>query len=140
MNIRSTELLAHTAWNLSEIYDKKSMEFAMEILSKIENEISNAVSMSDLNGGRYRIEDFYGIRYVSSSDLIEWRYRISNRYLRTKERYEMLGEITQGIAEQIRMNQDTKEMTRRAIKILESLGENADDLRAEFQATYGEEV
>lgn len=140
MNIRSTELLAHTAWNLSEIYDKKSMEFAMEILSKIENEISNAVSMSDLNGGRYRIEDFDGIRYVSSSDLIEWRYRISSRYLLTKERYEMLGEITQGIAEQIRMNQDTKEMTRRAIKILESLGENADDLRAEFQVTYGEEV
>lgn len=44
------------------------------------------------------------------------------------------------IAEQIRQNQDQKEMTRMAIKILESAGENADDLRAEFLEAYGEEV
>lgn len=44
------------------------------------------------------------------------------------------------IAEQIRQKQDTKEMTRRAIKILESLGGNADDLKMEFFETYGEEA
>lgn len=44
------------------------------------------------------------------------------------------------IAEQIRQTQDTKEMTRRAIKILESLGENADDLKMEFLEMYGEEA
>lgn len=44
------------------------------------------------------------------------------------------------IAEQIRNNQDVKEMTRRAIKILIAAGENVDDLKAEFIATYGETV
>lgn len=44
------------------------------------------------------------------------------------------------IAEQIRQTQDTKEMTRRAIKILENAGENADDLRMEFLKAYGEEA
>lgn len=44
------------------------------------------------------------------------------------------------IAEQIRQEQDTKEMTRRAIKILESIGENVDDLKMEFLEAYGEEV
>ena len=43
------------------------------------------------------------------------------------------------IAEVIRSNQDTKEMTRRAIKILESAGENVDDLKAEFFDLYLEE-
>ena len=44
------------------------------------------------------------------------------------------------IAEQIRQMQDKMEMTRRAIKFLESAGENTDDLRAEFLEVYGEEV
>lgn len=44
------------------------------------------------------------------------------------------------IAEQIRQAQDKKEMTRRAIKILENAGENTDDLRMEFLEVYGEEV
>ena len=43
------------------------------------------------------------------------------------------------IAEVIRSNQDIKEMTRRAIKILESAGENVDDLKAEFFNLYLEE-
>lgn len=43
------------------------------------------------------------------------------------------------IAEVIRSNQDTKEMTRLAIKILESAGENVDDLKAEFFDLYLEE-
>ena len=45
-----------------------------------------------------------------------------------------------GIAEQIRQNQNIKEMTRRAIKILIAAGENVDDLKSEFFANYGEEV
>lgn len=44
------------------------------------------------------------------------------------------------IAEQIVQKQDTKEMTRRAIKILENLGGKVDDLKAEFFEAYGEEV
>lgn len=44
------------------------------------------------------------------------------------------------IAEVVRQSQDTKEMTRRAIKILIAAGQNVDDLRAEFFFTYGEEV
>lgn len=42
------------------------------------------------------------------------------------------------IAEQIKQNQNTKEMTRKAIKMLENLGENVDDLKTEFFQTYGE--
>ena len=45
-----------------------------------------------------------------------------------------------GIAEQIRQNQNIKEMTRRAIKILIAAGENVDDLKSEFFVNYGEEV
>lgn len=44
------------------------------------------------------------------------------------------------VAEQIQQAQDTKEMTRRAIKILESLGGKVDDLKEEFLKAYGEEV
>lgn len=44
------------------------------------------------------------------------------------------------IAEYVRQSQDIMDMTRRAIHILESAGENADDLRAEFFAVYGEEA
>ena len=44
------------------------------------------------------------------------------------------------IAEIIRSNQDTKEMTRRAIKILESAGENVEDLKAEFFDLYSEKI
>lgn len=44
------------------------------------------------------------------------------------------------IAEQVRQSQNEKEMVRKAIKILENLGENAGDLRIEFLETYGEEV
>lgn len=44
------------------------------------------------------------------------------------------------IAEQVRQSQNEKEMVRKAIKILENLGENADDLRMEFLETYGENV
>ena len=44
------------------------------------------------------------------------------------------------IAEQVRLIQDKKEMTRRAIKILENAGENVDDLRKEFFEVYGEEA
>ena len=53
---------------------------------------------------------------------------------------ERKGELTMTIAEQVRQSQDEKEMTRKAIRILENLGENADDLRMEFLETYGEEV
>lgn len=44
------------------------------------------------------------------------------------------------IAEQIKQNQNQKEMTRRAIKILESAGENVDDLKVDFLEAYGEEA
>ena len=44
------------------------------------------------------------------------------------------------IAEVIRSNQDIKEMTRRAIKILEAAGENVDDMKAEFFNIYLEDV
>ena len=44
------------------------------------------------------------------------------------------------IADRVRQSQDIMDMTRRAIHILESAGENADDLRAEFFAVYGEEA
>lgn len=44
------------------------------------------------------------------------------------------------IAEQVRARQDKQEMTRKAIKLLESLGENAEDLKQEFFQQYGEAV
>ena len=44
------------------------------------------------------------------------------------------------IADQIRQNQDVKEMTRRAIMILVAAGEDVSDLKSEFLETYGEEV
>ena len=116
-DLKKTGLLAHTAWVLSDMDDKVALECATEILTKIESDVRDEV-------------------YI----LIDYQPHISDRLYNTERKKKMLGEITQGIAEQIRMNQDTKEMTRRAIKILESLGENADDLRAEFQAIYGEEV
>ena len=48
--------------------------------------------------------------------------------------------LIMGIAEQIRQNQDVKEMTRRAIMILAAAGEDVSDLRSEFIKVYGEEV
>lgn len=53
---------------------------------------------------------------------------------------EKKGIINMTIAEQVRQSQNEKEMVCKAIKILENLGENADDLRTEFLETYGEEV
>lgn len=44
------------------------------------------------------------------------------------------------IAEQIRKNQDVKEMTRSAIKILEQCGEDVTEERTAFLTMYGEEV
>lgn len=47
------------------------------------------------------------------------------------------------LSEQIRMSQtpgSVKEMTRRAIKFLEELGEYCDDLKSEFFRLYGEAV
>ena len=44
------------------------------------------------------------------------------------------------ISEQIRNNQDTKEMTRRAIQMLECLGEDVTELKNEFSETYKEGI
>lgn len=44
------------------------------------------------------------------------------------------------ISEQIRNNQDTKEMTRRAIQLLECLGEDVTEFKEEFLKIYGEEL
>ena len=44
------------------------------------------------------------------------------------------------ISEQIRNNQDTKEMTRRAIKLLECLGEDVTEFKEAFLKNYGEEL
>lgn len=49
-------------------------------------------------------------------------------------------ELKTGIAEEITKAQDTKEMTRKAIKILENLGGKVDDLKEEFLKAYNEEV
>ena len=48
--------------------------------------------------------------------------------------------MNMSIAEKVRQSQDAKDMTRRAIQILEAAGQNADDLKAEFFAIYGENV
>lgn len=44
------------------------------------------------------------------------------------------------IAEQVRNSQDTKEMTRRAIQLLECLGEDVTELKNEFSETYKEGI
>ena len=44
------------------------------------------------------------------------------------------------IADKIRSNQDTKEMTRRAIKMLKDLGGDWEDLAKEFKDAYGEDA
>lgn len=44
------------------------------------------------------------------------------------------------IAEQVRKNQDTKEMTRRAIQLLECLGEDVTEFKEVFSRIYGEEL
>lgn len=44
------------------------------------------------------------------------------------------------IAEQVLANQNIKEMTRRAIQTLKSLGEDASDLEEKFEKTYNEKV
>lgn len=44
------------------------------------------------------------------------------------------------ISEQIRNNQDIKEMTRRAIQLLECLGEDVTELKNEFLETYKEGI
>ena len=44
------------------------------------------------------------------------------------------------ISEQIRNNQDTKEMTRRAILLLEYLGEDVTEFKEAFLKIYGEEL
>lgn len=44
------------------------------------------------------------------------------------------------IAEEIRAKQDGKDMTKRAIKLLEVLGEDVTEFKAEFAKLYGEEI
>ena len=44
------------------------------------------------------------------------------------------------VAEQVRKNQNTKEMTRRAIQILECLGEDVTERKNEFSETYKEGI
>lgn len=44
------------------------------------------------------------------------------------------------IAEQIRNNQDIKEMTRRAIQLLECLGEDVTELKEAFSKIYEEGI
>lgn len=44
------------------------------------------------------------------------------------------------VAEQVRKNQNTKEMTRRAIQTLEYFGQDVTELKNEFLAIYGEEL
>lgn len=44
------------------------------------------------------------------------------------------------VAEQIRNAQDQKEMTRRAVKMLEALGEDVTWFKEEFLKMYGEEL
>ena len=44
------------------------------------------------------------------------------------------------ISEQIRNNQDTKEMTRKAIQLLECLGEDVTEFKEAFLKIYGEEL
>ena len=44
------------------------------------------------------------------------------------------------IAEQVRNSQNTKEMTRRAIQLLECLGEDVTELKNEFSETYKEGI
>lgn len=117
MDVKAIEHLAHAAWLLSDHGCKDLLELAVNILSKAEDEIDNLIG-----------------------DLTDWKSRISDRCYYTERRLEMLGEVKRSLATTIREQQDNKELTRRAIILLEQLGENADDLRAEFQAIYGEEV
>lgn len=42
------------------------------------------------------------------------------------------------IAEQVRKNQDAKEMTRRAIRLLECLGEDVTEFKETFSKIYGD--
>lgn len=44
------------------------------------------------------------------------------------------------IVEQVRKNQNTKEMTRKAIQLLECLGEDVTELKNEFLEIYKEEL
>ena len=44
------------------------------------------------------------------------------------------------IAEQVRNSQNTKEMTRRAIQLLECLGEDVTEFKEAFLKIYGEEL
>ena len=44
------------------------------------------------------------------------------------------------IAGKIRESQDVKEMTRRAIQILEKSGQNVEELKAEFLEIYNEKL
>ena len=52
----------------------------------------------------------------------------------------MKGGVDMTIAQRIKSQQNTKEMTRKAIRILEALNEDVSDLKQEFLETYQEEV
>ena len=58
-------------------------------------------------------------------------------FLFTDLKDESLNEVK--IADEIRAKQDTKEMTRRAIKMLKNLGGDYEDLAKEFKDAYGED-
>ena len=117
MDVKAIEHLTHAAWLMSDHGCKDILELAVKILSKAEDEIDNLIG-----------------------DLTDWKCRISDRCYYTERRLEMLGEVKQSLATTIREQQANKELTRHAIMLLKQLGENVDDLREEFQATYGEEV
>ena len=62
-----------------------------------------------------------------------------------KEAKEYIDELNESLdgdsmASKIRENQDTKEMTRRAIKMLKNLGGDWEDLAKEFKDAYGEDA
>lgn len=117
MDIKAIEHLTHAAWLLSDHGGKDLLELAIKILSRAEDEIDSLIG-----------------------DLTDWKCRISDRCYYTERRLGMLGEVKRSLVASVREQQDNKELTRRAIMLLEKLGENVDDLREEFQATYGEEV
>lgn len=69
----------------------------------------------------------------------EYPEGVSEEDIDEKHRFttESLNEVK--IADEIKAKQDTKEMTRRAIKMLKNLGGDYEDLAKEFKDTYGED-
>lgn len=94
-----------------------------------------------IGGELFTEKEFNKLPYVYAGAFERVEIPKNQTYWFFGARFAEEGEIKKmTIAEQVRNSQNTKEMTRRAIQLLECLGEDVTELKNEFSETYKEGI